>query len=70
MLTKDNRTVTNTIQGYLNFLSEIKANPSLRDELYKKKFNLQPENLHFLNFKETRSHNVEKKTVQNELIDM
>ena len=70
MLTYEKKSVQSTIQSYMNFLSDLKINSNLRDELYKKKFNLFPENLQFLNFKEMQSHSVEKKTVQNELIDM
>ena len=70
MLNHEKKGIHNSIQGYLNLLNDLKVNPNLRDELYKKKFNLFPESLQFLNFKETQSHSVEKKTVQNELIDM
>lgn len=70
MLNHEKRSIDNSIQSYLNFLNDLKINPNLRDELYKKKFNLFPENLQFLNFKEMQSHSVEKKTVQNEHIDM
>jgi hypothetical protein len=70
MLNHEKKGIHNSIQGYLNLLNDLKVNPNLRDELYKKKFNLFSENLQFLNFKETQSHSVEKKTVQNELIDM
>ena len=61
MLNNEKKSVNNTIQSYMNFLKELKVNPNLREELYKKKFNLFPENLQFINFKEIHSNNVEKK---------
>ena len=49
------------IETYTNFLNELKGNPSIREDLYKKKFAILPESLQFLNFKENLTHNVEKK---------
>ena len=70
MLNIDKNNVTEVIESYVKLLNEMKINPSLKEELYKKKFNLFPENLQFLNYKEVQPHSVEKKAVQNEIIDM
>jgi hypothetical protein len=70
MLTSEKKSVNNIIENYMKLLNDLKVNPALREELYKKKFNVLPENLQFLNFKEIQTHSVEKKAVQNELIDM
>lgn len=70
MLAAEKKNVNNIIENYLKILNDLKINPALRDELFKKKFNLFPENLQFLNFKEVQPHSVERKAVHSELIDM
>ena len=70
MLSSEKKNVNGLIENYLKLINEMKINPIIREELFKKKFNLFPETLQFLNFKEIQPHNVEKKAVQNDLIDM
>lgn len=70
ILNYEKNNINGMIETYTNFLNELKGNPSIREDLYKKKFAILPESLQFLNFKENLTHNVEKKAVQSELIDM
>ena len=70
MLNGEKKNVNEMIESYVKFLNELKGNSSLREDLYKKKFAIFPETLQYLNFKEIQSHNIEKKAVQSELIDM